>query len=211
MDAVNLAIGPLMKWVKSGGPVMWPIIISSVYGMALCVERWLFYRSEAAVLGARWKEIESLTDYAPPADAPAKTGDKTLAGKLHGVIVNNTHLDEKHRSEIFQVAFLDEAAAIERHLGTVSVIATLLPMLGLLGTIGGMISAFGGIAEHGAGDPKYVADGIAKALVATASGLIAAIPLIYIHQILAAKADYLTRRLDEYATHLVHICPVMKE
>lgn len=201
-------IGSFFDWVEKGGPVMWPIIISSVYGTALCVERWLFYRREAALLAARWIEIEALTDYAPPA-APVERA--SLAGRLHTLITSTTHLDEKHRSEKLQVAFLDETATVEKHLGAVSVIATLLPMLGLLGTIGGMISAFNGIAEHGAGDPKYVADGIAKALIATASGLIAAIPLIYIHQILGARADGLTRRLDEYATHLVHICPAEKE
>ncbi len=210
MDTFDTVLHPIVKWVKSGGPVMWPIIISSVYGVALCVERWLFYRREGAVLAVRWKEIESLTDYSP-GSAAAKEEEPSLASRLFGLVVGNTHFDEKHRAEILQVAFLDESAVIEKYLGTVSVIATLLPMLGLLGTIGGMISAFGGIAEHGAGDPKYVADGISKALVATASGLISAIPLIYIHQILAVRADYLTRRLDEYVTHLVHICPVRKE
>jgi biopolymer transport protein ExbB len=197
-------------WFNKGGPVMWPILFASVYGTTITVERWLFYRAQDAHLSQRWKEVEGLLDY-DPAKNQTELSDEFLADKVTKAILSSENLDEQHRTEKLQVAFADEAAEIEKRLNVVSVIGTLLPMLGLLGTIGGMISAFNGIAEHGAGDPKYVADGIAKALVATASGLITAIPLIFLHQLLSNMADALTRRLDEFATHMAHICPKGKK
>jgi biopolymer transport protein ExbB len=198
------------SWFKKGGPVMWPILFVSVYGAAVCVERWLYYVVQKKHIEKRWGEVEGLMEY-DAGKNPEEFSEENLADRMTSVILSSGNMDAQHRAEKIQVAFVDESALIEKRLNLVSVIGTLLPMLGLLGTIGGMISAFSGIAEHGAGDPKYVADGISKALVATASGLIAAIPIIYFHQVLANMADALARQLDQFATHMAHICRVEKK
>jgi biopolymer transport protein ExbB/TolQ len=109
------------------------------------------------------------------------------------------------RAEKTRIAFTNEQARIEKHLGIISVVATLLPLLGLLGTVTGMIASFNAIAAYGSGNPSVVADGIAEALITTEAGLITSIPLLYLHQVLSNRADTLARRLDEFTTHLLHI------
>ena len=77
-------------------------------------------------------------------------------------------------------------------------------MLGLLGTITGMIKAFAAIATAGVGDPSKVADGISEALITTATGLIIAIPVIVLHRYLALRAGRVMRRLELYTHALGH-------
>ena len=98
-----------------------------------------------------------------------------------------------------------EAAArayLGKNLAILNTIGNISPLLGLLGTIMGMIIAFESIATAGAGDPKVVAGGISQALVTTASGLIVAIPTIVLYRYLARKADNLTRRCRDVWTCL---------
>jgi biopolymer transport protein ExbB len=106
-----------------------------------------------------------------------------------------------------RTTFMAEGGLIEKRLGGVAVIGSLLPMLGLLGTVVGMITAFNAIAMHGTGDPKILADGISQALLTTEAGLVTSIPLLYIHHILADRADLLVQKLDTFATHALHLAP----
>jgi len=89
---------------------------------------------------------------------------------------------------------LMEAARVqfERHLGLIAVLAVVLPLLGLLGTVLGMVTTFDVITVHGTGEPRLMAHGIRQALLTTEAGLLAALPILLAHQVLAARA----RRLE---------------
>ena len=192
----------LLNWFSKGGIIMWPILIFSVYGMSLCYERWMHYLREDKALAGSWA---GMPEFAGEAAAfPAGTG--SAAGRLSRAALSNGHLNDGARVEKARHAFQEEQAGIEKHLGTISVIASLLPMLGLLGTVIGMIDSFNAIAEHGSGNPRIVADGISVALITTEAGLIASIPLFYLHQLLSTRADVLTRRLDEFMTQILPVC-----
>ena len=90
-----------------------------------------------------------------------------------------------------------------KHLPIINTIGNIAPLIGLLGTITGMIVAFESIAASGAGDPKVVAGGISQALVTTATGLIVAIPSIVFYRYLARTADRSLERVEVMDTHLL--------
>ena len=100
-------------------------------------------------------------------------------------------------------AVLREVPAIERGLGSIKVLAAVGPLLGLLGTVTGMILTFQQITLFGTGDPKLMADGISQALVTTVLGLIMAIPLVLLHSALRARADALIQVLEEQSAGMV--------
>ncbi|MGL5199397.1 MAG: MotA/TolQ/ExbB proton channel family protein, partial [Aeromonas veronii] len=94
-------------------------------------------------------------------------------------------------------AILQETPRMERGIGMVKVIAAIAPMLGLLGTVTGMIGTFQAITQFGTGDPKIMAGGISMALVTTVQGLVAAIPLILAHSLLQSRFTELSNVLEQ--------------
>jgi len=98
---------------------------------------------------------------------------------------------------------LKESPKIEFGLDIIKVLASVAPLLGLLGTVVGMIITFTAITIYGAGDPKLMADGISTALVTTVQGLIAAIPLVLIHAVVSSMARGNQQILDEQAAGII--------
>jgi len=98
-----------------------------------------------------------------------------------------------------------EAAILEKHVGILSTIANLTPLLGLLGTVSGMIKTFNVISVQGVGNPAPLAGGIAEALITTATGLCIAIPTLVCHRILKDKAESLIFEMEENSIKLIEI------
>jgi biopolymer transport protein ExbB len=94
---------------------------------------------------------------------------------------------------------------LERYLNTLGTIATVSPLLGLLGTVTGMIRAFSAISEHGVSDPGVVSAGIAEALITTAAGLIVAIPTLMAYRYLRGRVDALVVTMEQEALKLVEV------
>jgi len=193
-----------MGWFSKGGVIMWPILVFAVYGVALCIERWRHYKRQEQAVDRGLELIPAFADN-PVADFRDRFGNEGAVARLARIVLENGAANNVARTEKVRIAFTNEHARIEKHLGIISVVATLLPLLGLLGTVTGMIASFNAIAAYGSGNPSVVADGIAEALITTEAGLITSIPLLYLHQVLSNRADTLARRLDEFTTHLLHI------
>ena len=100
-------------------------------------------------------------------------------------------------------AILQETPRMERGIGMVKVIAAIAPMLGLLGTVTGMIGTFQAITQFGTGDPKIMADGIGQAMMATVMGLGIAIPLLFLNSLLQARSKKIVQVLDEQSTGML--------
>jgi biopolymer transport protein ExbB len=94
---------------------------------------------------------------------------------------------------------LREVPRLERHLTTLSVLAAAAPLLGLLGTVSGLIAMFQVITQHGVNDPKLLAGGIGEALIATETGLLIAIPTLLGHNFLANRVDRIVADMEFYA------------
>jgi biopolymer transport protein ExbB len=98
-----------------------------------------------------------------------------------------------------------EAVILEKRVGILSTIANLTPLLGLLGTVSGMIKTFNVISLQGAGNPAQLAGGIAEALITTATGLCIAIPTLVCHRILKDKAQSLIFEMEENSIRIIEI------
>lgn len=190
--------------IKAGGPVMWPIILCSIGALAIVLERLWSLQSMRVIpreLTAKvWKLVESgqLTDKHVEALAQNSALGQILAAGLAN----------RHRSrEIIKEAIEDTGRHVvhelERFLNMLGTIAAVSPLLGLLGTVTGIIEAFDAIQTQGVGDPRVLSGGIGEALITTAAGLIVAIPALMGHRYLRGRVDALVIAMEKEALKLV--------
>ena len=124
-------------------------------------------------------------------------------GRVLSIYEENRNADPETLELKLDEAVLRESARLERFLWLVKVVSVVAPLLGLLGTVTGMIQTFQAITLFGAGDPKMMAGGISEALVTTMLGLTTAIPLVLLHATLANSTRRITDVLDEQSAGLI--------
>ena len=132
-----------------------------------------------------------------------KANPNNPLGRVLKVAEDNPRIDTESLELKLEEAILKEKPAIESMLQTLKIISMVAPLLGLLGTVTGMIIVFQAITIYGAGDPKAMAGGISGALVTTVLGLIVAIPTVLIHTFLSGKAKRITHILEEQSAGIV--------
>lgn len=196
----------MWELVKAGGWMMLPILLSSVAAMAIVAERlWTLRLSRVAppqLLGQVWKQIkdkkmnsQALKDLR----ASSPLGEVLAAGLANS----------KHGREIMKEC-IEEAASrviheLERYLNALGTIAAMAPLLGLLGTVFGMIQIFSAFMGDGMANAPMLAGGISKALITTAAGLIVAIPAVFFHRYLLRRVDELVIAMEQEAIKLVEV------
>jgi biopolymer transport protein ExbB len=189
--------------VRAGGPVMWPIILCSIGAAAIVLER-LWTLQDKRVLPREltakvWQLIENnqVNDKVITALEQNSPLGRVLAAGLanrhrpHEVIMER--LEDTGRHVIYE---------LERFLNTLGTIAGIAPLLGLLGTVTGIIKAFNAINQGGVGDPRALSGGIAEALITTAAGLIVAIPALFAYRYLRGKVDRIVVEMEKDAIKL---------
>ncbi|HWJ06497.1 MAG TPA: MotA/TolQ/ExbB proton channel family protein [Steroidobacteraceae bacterium] len=194
----------MFEIVKAGGPVMVPIILCSILAVAITLERLWTLRGQRVVPEEltdkvwRWVENRSLSD------------KQVLALQQHSPLgrVLAAGLANRHRDRVLMVEAIEDAGRhvaheLERYLGALSTIASISPLLGLLGTVTGMIRTFQAITVAGVGNPTAMASGIAEALITTAAGLIIAIPALVAFRYLRARVDGLVIEMEKESLKLV--------
>ncbi len=176
------------RW-HQGGVVGY--VITGVFGIALIISlwRWLALMS---IGGAVRKQLKSKA-----------ANPKNALGRILKVAEDNPNVDGESLELKLEEAVLKERPAVEGWLGSIKIISMVAPLLGLLGTVTGMIQTFQAITIYGAGDPKAMAGGISGALVTTVLGLIVAIPTVLIHSFLNSKAKGIVHILDEQSAGLI--------
>jgi biopolymer transport protein ExbB len=194
----------MLEIVKSGGWLMLPIIICSVISAAIIFER-LWTLQLARVLPKNltrqvWEwvsknqlnhtHIESLHKGSP-------LGEILAAG------LTNRHRDREIIKESIEDAGRQVVHDLERYLNSLGTVAAITPLLGLLGTVIGMVKVFAAITTHGVGDPTVLAGGISEALITTAAGLSVAIPSLIAYRYLRGRVDALSVRMEKEALTLV--------
>jgi biopolymer transport protein ExbB len=198
LTTIIQAYATLLAIVIQGGLVMIPLLASSVIALTVVVERLCFWRR----LRARKDVPEVLTLVAegdlPQAMQVASTSRHPVARVL-GAGIAAKHLSP---STAMQAAAQAELGQARRYLPILDTIITLAPLLGLLGTITGMISAFGIVSEAGLGQPHAITGGIAEALIATATGLLIAIMALIPYNYFRSNLERLTDAMEEQSTRL---------
>jgi len=191
----------LFELIVKGGYVMYPLGLCSVLALALAVERFISLKRDKIlppefVAGIKDEfsgtdDIDKAVAYCENRPSPISNIFKAGIGRvMHGAASIEKAIEDAGSREVDK---------LKRSLRPLSVIATVAPLLGLLGTVYGMISAFQSASAMGVGKADRLATGIYEALVTTAAGLTLAIPVLVVYQILCSRVDKLVDHMDDEA------------
>ena len=179
----------LAERIAQGGPVGAVIILLGLAGLAIALARWLY-------LGKVGQQVRAqLQNETPAAGNPL--------GRILAVYQEHRGVEPEALELKLDEAILREIPRLEAWQGGIKVIAAVAPLLGLLGTVTGMIATFQAITLFGTGDPKLMAGGISQALVTTVLGLSVAIPLVLLHSVVASRSKALIEILEEQTAGIV--------
>ena len=194
----------MLELVMSGGWLMAPIILCSIAAVAIIAERlWVLQRERIAPrdLAAtvwEWASNRELTEERMHTLSSGSPLGRILASGLAG-----RNLDRDVMKESIEDAGRQVVHDLERYLNMLGTIAAVTPLLGLLGTVIGMIKVFGVITAQGVGDPGVLAGGISEALITTAAGLTVAIPSLLFYRYFRGRVDELVLTMEQEAMKLV--------
>ena len=196
----------MLELVKAGGWLMVPILLCSVTAMAIVAERfWTLQRKRITpenlvVQVWQWAKHGHLSDERIQALRAGSPLGRVLAAGL---------MNRHHSREIMKEGIEDVGRhvvhSLERYLNTLGTIASITPLLGLLGTVIGMIKVFAVITTQGVGDPGVLASGISEALITTAAGLSVAIPALLFHRYFRGRIDELVVTMEQEALKMVEV------
>lgn len=194
--------------IQAAGWPIWPLILCSIVALALVVERFSSLRALRVAPPRLLDEVISVTrDRLPSADVVNKLADNSVLGKMlaSGIrtVVADPRIDEESLRNSFESAGRSAVHTMERYLNTLGTIASAAPLLGLLGTVIGMIEIFGANAPTGGSNPAELAHGISVALYNTAFGLIIAIPSLMFYRYFRGLVDAYTLALEQAAERMV--------
>lgn len=178
-----------MERVNQGGTVGYVIIVLGIIGLLVAVERIVYFTIAGGKIRAQ------LATSKPSGDNPL--------GRVLSVYSDNKTDDVETLELKLDEAIMKEVPALEARLSFIKLLAAVGPLLGLLGTVTGMIATFQSITLFGTGDPKLMAGGISMALVTTVQGLCVAIPMVLIHGYLATRSKALVQVLEEQSAGIL--------
>ncbi len=190
----------MWDFLKAGGPFMFLLVGCSIVGLAMIIERIIALRRSVILpeaLQAAVDQCRSVNDL-PRLDAACHANPST-AGRLLLVAKDNLDQPKEENIEIVQARARQEIAKMERGLAILEVVVGIAPLLGLVGTIHGMITLFGDLGTAGMADNTVLAKGISVALNTTLMGLIVAIPSL-------VAWTLLSRRVENFSVQLEGLC-----
>ena len=194
----------LVEYFVNGGPFMWPILISLVFGLGFAGER--FYSLIMSSINAQ----NFFDDVNHTLDSEGIEATIELCEKTHGPVAEIFHagLSRMHRGisegeKAIQNAGSLEMSFLEKNMIWLNAVITIAPMLGFTGTVAGMISAFDAIAAPDDISPAVVAGGISQALLTTAFGLIVAMIIQIFQNLFVSRIDKLVLDMEEHSVQLV--------
>ncbi len=196
----------MFEFVKSGGLLMLPIILCSIVALGIVIERFWTLQRKKVMPDHLMRQILQLhqEDRLDKADLNKLRSSSPLGRILAAGLVNREHSKEVMKESIEEVG-RQVVHDLDRYLNTLGTIASISPLLGLLGTVIGMIKVFSVIVTAGVGDPGVLAGGISEALITTAAGLSVAIPSLMFHRYFSGLIDRLVLGMEEQALKLVEI------
>jgi biopolymer transport protein ExbB len=197
----------LWQQIPKGGPLVWPILAILGLGVIIVVERVFFLlrkRFRADGLLRRIHDLASRQDWEACHEACTPFSRKPVIRVLKAGL-EYCRVPREDMENALQEAILKEVPPMERFLSTLGMLAAIAPLLGLLGTVTGMIDTFHVMTQYGTGDPRMMSRGISVALVTTMLGLSVAIPIMLAHTLLSRAVDNIIAQMEEKAVALVNI------
>ncbi len=180
-----------LEHIETGGPVMYPLLLVSLLMFFLIIKKFLEMRDFNKGDRPIRECLESLSK-------PGFTAAPWQRDMIKNFLADRTFDEDLDRS-ILEAMMLRQSSYVERYIKSIAILASVAPLLGLLGTVTGMITTFLVIATSGTGDAKALASGISEALITTQTGLVVAVPGLFL-------ANYLRRRTEKLESRMRRFC-----
>ena len=176
---------------QQGGLVGWVITALGIFGLLFAAWRFAYLHAVTGKVQAQMRDL-------------SKPRDDNPLGRVIGVLGSKPQLSDLETLELkLDEAIMQETPPLEKGLGLLKLLAAVAPLLGLLGTVTGMIITFQAITQGGAGDSRLMADGISQALVTTVQGLVVAIPMLFLHALLNSRSKGVIQILEQQSAGMV--------
>jgi biopolymer transport protein ExbB len=192
--------------IESGGWLMWPILACSVVATAIVIERLWALRRERVLPR---ELMERVRDWERIGRVPPQNMDDLRVGSPLGKLIVAGLSTKDRRRDVIRESIEENGRQVvhqlERYLNTLGTIASISPLLGLLGTVIGMIRVFNVITLQGVGDPTVLAGGISEALITTAAGLTVAIPSLMFYRHFRGRVDEFVVSMEREAVMLMAV------
>ena len=180
----------VMERIDQGGIIGYIILLLGVVGLVIVIVRMVDLIKVGTQVNAQLDNLDKVDEANP-------------LGRVMAVSRGSNVNDIESYELLIDEAVIREIPALERGQSLIKLLAAVAPLLGLLGTVTGMIETFQSISLFGTGDPKLMAGGISQALVTTMLGLTVAIPLLFMHSLITTRSKQLTQILDEQSSGLI--------
>ncbi len=197
----------MIDYIQKGGLLMWPILICSIISIAVFAERLLYFHRASIHVGEFLQGLSNLISRRNFAEALHESAGTPgpVARVIHAAIIRHDSPRTELR-EIVQEAGQLEVPKLERFLGVLATIAFLTPLLGLLGTVAGMIDAFGTITSNGGyATVTELSNGVYKSLLSTAAGLVVATPTFVAYSYLSSRVNTIMHEMERAGIEVVHM------
>jgi len=194
----------MWELIRAGNVMMIPLGLCSLIGLTVFLERLFALRRHRIIFPEVAEAVETL----PASDSHdiAYAIIDRYPGPFANVVragLDNAEHDWQIVRDVLQETGRQEAVRLVRNLNILEIVAAVAPLLGLLGTVTGMIRVFASISTLGLGDPEHLSGGISEAMVTTAAGLIIGIPALVAHHWLQGRADAIIFDLERYASQIL--------
>jgi len=194
----------MLEMVKAGGWLMLPIILCSVIACAIIIERLWTLQPRRVLPGELARQVwDWISRNQLNQDQLRALRDNSPLGQILAAGLANRNRDREIMKESIEDTGRHVVHELQRYLNTLGTIAAITPLLGLLGTVLGMIKVFAAIMAQGIGDPSVLAGGISEALITTAAGLSVAIPSLMAYRYLRSRVDALVVQMEKEAMALL--------
>jgi biopolymer transport protein ExbB len=197
----------VIDYIQKGGLLMWPILVCSIISIAIFAERLLYLHRATIHVGEFLKGLSNLIRHRNFAEALHESAGTPgpVARVIHSAIIQHDAPRAELRDIVQEAAQL-EVPRLERFLGVLATIAFLAPLLGLLGTVTGMIDAFGTIASGGGyATVTELSSGVYKSLLTTAAGLVVATPTFVAYSYLSSRVSTMMHDMERAGIEIVHM------
>ena len=191
----------MVELIKTGGTTIIFLLVVSIISLGFIIEKFFSLRYEKKKMKAYRHFLEKPVFSLPELQKMLKKDDSTSTVILRNVI-ENMNISKEENTNITRSLLRHEMAVLERGVEVIEIAASISPLLGLLGTVVGMVEAFSAISQQGIGDPSIFSGSISKALITTVVGLIIAIPSYASYLFYSKKVEDMVAEMDNYATIL---------
>ncbi len=194
----------MFEFLARGGVLMVPLGVCSILALAIILERTLNLRTKKIIQIDILQQVRDLVAENQVSDAMTLCRRyPSVMGRILLLTIANHDREREELRSIVEDAGRQEVTVLDRNLGALGTIAAISPLLGLTGTVFGMIRTFAIISEKGIAHPSQLAGGISEALITTATGLVIAIPTLIFYNYFTNKADRLILEIEKHSYRVV--------